>query len=241
MNINKDTLISDIVAENYKTADVFKKYNVDFCCNGNRTITEVSADNGIKVNELIAEVIEILNNVSEVQNYGDWELDFLSDYIYQNHHLYVEKQIPEIQQYLTKICKVHGNKHPELFEIADLFDKSAAELTTHMKKEELILFPFIKKLANTLKNEKDLVQPPFGSIENPISMMHSEHYQEGERFRRIAELSNNYTPPQNACNSYKITFQLLKDFEEDLHKHIHLENNVLFKKAIITERTLNKN
>ena len=147
--------------------------------------------------------------------------------------------IPEIKLYLNKICKVHGEKHPELLEIQKLFNESAGDLTKHMKKEELILFPFIKKIATAKKEQTELAKPPFGSIENPINMMHHEHDDEGERFRKIAALSNNYTPPNDACNSYKVAFSLLKDFEEDLHKHIHLENNILFKRAIETEQTLN--
>ncbi|MGG8497570.1 iron-sulfur cluster repair di-iron protein [Tenacibaculum sp. TC6] len=238
MNINKDTLVADIVAENYKTATVFKKYGVDFCCNGNRTIHEVSKKRKINEEVIINELSDELNNASSEQNYANWDIDFLSDFIYQNHHIYVEKQIPEILHYLDKISKVHGDKHPELLEIKQLFKESSGALTTHMKKEELILFPFIKKIAKAFKSGESLEQPPFGSIQNPIDMMHHEHDDEGERFRKIAALSNNYTPPQDACNSYKIAFSLLREFEEDLHKHIHLENNILFKKAILTEAKL---
>ncbi|MGH1385563.1 iron-sulfur cluster repair di-iron protein [Kordia sp.] len=239
MNINKHTLVSDIVADNYKTAAVFKNHNIDFCCNGNRTITEVSAEKELDWEKLLSEILMTVTDTSHREDYQNWELDFMTDYIYQNHHTYVEKQIPEIQLYLNKICKVHGEKHPELLEIQTLFNESAGDLTKHMKKEELILFPFIKKIAKAKKEQTELAKPPFGSIENPINMMHHEHDDEGERFRKIAALSNNYTPPNDACNSYKVAFSLLKDFEEDLHKHIHLENNILFKRAIETEQTLN--
>ncbi|WP_459212787.1 iron-sulfur cluster repair di-iron protein [Aquimarina rhabdastrellae] len=239
MNINKDTLVSDVVAYNYKTATIFKDYHIDFCCNGNRSLTQVSLEKAIEVNELIAEIVMMDEHKSEAEDYQNWSLEHIVDHIYNNHHLYVEKQIPEIMYYLDKIANVHGEKHPELVEIKTLFKECSGDLAMHMKKEELILFPFIKKLAKAKNNKEALVQPPFGTVQNPIAMMHEEHDNEGERFRKIAKLSNNYTPPQDACNSYKVAFALLKEFEEDLHKHIHLENNILFKNAIKTETELN--
>lgn len=240
MNINNNTLISEIVAENYDTATVFKKYGIDFCCNGERTLNEVATKKNVSVAKLIQEISFIETNTITSQNYQNWDLDFLSDYIYQNHHLYVEQRGPEIIAYLEKLCKVHGKNHPELFEVIELFKEAVGDLAMHMKKEELILFPHIKKIAQAYRNKEKLETPPFGSIENPINMMHSEHDNEGERFRRISELTNNYEVPKDACNTYKIAFILLKEFEDDLHKHIHIENNILFKKAITLENKLNK-
>ena len=133
------------------------------------------------------------------------------------------------------MCKVHGGAHPELFLINELFIGCAGELAQHMKKEELILFPFIKQMANASRTDQDIVQPNFGTVGNPIAMMKHEHENEGDRFVKIAELTNNYTPPADACNTYKVTFSMLHEFEQDLHKHIHLENNILFVKAIEME------
>ncbi len=238
MNINKNTLVSNIVTDNYKTATIFKKYGIDFCCNGNRTITEVSKEKNVTSDTLISELLTANDSTYSSDNFQNWELNFLVDYIYNNHHLYVEKNIPEIAFYLEKLCKVHGMQHPELFEIKTLFNESSSDLTKHMKKEELILFPFIKKIAEAIKSSTELIKPHFGTIQNPIAMMHHEHNGEGARFRKIAELSNNYTPPEDACNTYKTAFSLLRAFEEDLHKHIHLENNILFKRAVAVENTL---
>ncbi|CAM1343382.1 iron-sulfur cluster repair di-iron protein [Tenacibaculum amylolyticum] len=239
MNIHTNTLISEIVAENYNTATVFKKYEIDFCCNGNRTLKEVSSEKDIDIKVLISEIKKLHKISSTSKDYQSWDIGFLSDYIYQNHHLYIERRGPEIISYLDKICNVHGKKHPELFEINTLFKDALGDLTMHMKKEELILFPFIKKIAKANKNNEKLTPPPFGSISNPIEMMHTEHDNEGERFRKIAELSNNYQPPEDSCSTYRIAFILLKEFEDDLHKHIHIENNILFKKAISIENKLN--
>ncbi|MGG6232038.1 iron-sulfur cluster repair di-iron protein [Tenacibaculum sp. SDUM215027] len=239
MEINNNSTVANIVANNYKTATIFKLYGIDFCCNGNRTIQEVSTKKSIVPDTLINKLIRIDKGSKSTNDYQSWSLDFLCDYIYQNHHTYVEKQIPEILEYLTKIAKVHGNNHPELLEVLQLFKESTGELTTHMKKEELILFPFIKKLVTASNTNTPLSPPPFGTVENPINMMHTEHDNEGDRFRTISKLTNNYTPPADACNTYKVALAMLQEFEEDLHKHIHLENNILFKKAIKLENQLN--
>lgn len=238
MNINKNTLISTIVAENYKSATIFKSYGIDFCCNGNRSIETVCNTKNINENILINKLNNCFNTEVDTNNYQSWDIDFLSDYIYNKHHKYIEKTIPELKLYLDKLCKVHGICHPELFEIYKLFTESANDLTMHMKKEELILFPYFKKLVEASKNKSTISSNQFDSIKSPIAMMHKEHDNEGHRFRKIAELSNDYSPPVDACNTYKVTYQLLQEFEEDLHKHIHLENNILFKKGVELEKTL---
>ena len=156
----------------------------------------------------------------------------MTDYIEKKHHRYVEDKTQEIKPYLDKICSVHGEHHPELFEIRDQFIASAGELAAHMKKEEFILFPFIRKLAKARQENMLIDAPSFGTVQNPIAMMHEEHNIEGDRFRKIEELSNHYTPPNDACNTYRVTLALLHEFEQDLHLHIHLENNILFPKAI---------
>ncbi len=161
----------------------------------------------------------------------------MADYIEKKHHRYVENKIQEITPFLEKVARVHGDRHPELNEIRQLFDASAGELTAHMKKEEQILFPFIRKMV-AAQNQNTTVQAPFGTVQNPIQMMMHEHENEGERFRKIAALTDNYTPPEDACNTYRVTFFLLKEFEEDLHLHIHLENNILFPKSIAIEASL---
>lgn len=151
----------------------------------------------------------------------------------------MEEKTPLIKQYLNKICQVHGHKHPELHTINELFGESAWDLAVHMKKEELILFPFVKRLALVQnKQTSSLGKQAFGSIQNPVDVMMHDHAIEGERFEKITQLTNNFTPPPDACNTYKVTFAMLKEFVNDLHLHIHLENNVLFPKAIELEEKL---
>jgi regulator of cell morphogenesis and NO signaling len=148
----------------------------------------------------------------------------------------VEEKSMEIVPYLNKICEVHGERHPELFEINALFNASVGVLSQHMKKEELVLFPYIQKMVQAKHEGTKIVVPGFGSIENLIRIMEEEHTIEGERFRKIEELSNHYTTPADACNTYRVTIALLKEFEDDLHLHIHLENNILFPKSIKLEK-----
>jgi regulator of cell morphogenesis and NO signaling len=140
---------------------------------------------------------------------------------------------------LDKLCRVHGNHHPELFEITDHFNASAGDLAMHMKKEELILFPAVRKMVKAKQTGSQMERLNFGTIHNPIQMMMAEHETEGDRFRLIDSLSNNYTPPADACNTYRVTFSLLEEFEDDLHRHIHIENNILFPKAEAMEKELN--
>lgn len=229
--------IGHFVAEDYRTAAIFSKYKIDFCCNGNRTIDEACEKKGINSNVLLDELSHVLNEKGgESIDYKSWPLDLLIDYIEKKHHRYVEEKIPVLRQFLDKLCRVHGERHPELFKINELFTASAGELASHMKKEELILFPFVKKMVNAKLQQGAIQSPQFGTVENPIEMMMHEHDNEGERFRQIAELTNNYNPPADACNTYRVTFAMLEEFEKDLHLHIHLENNILFPKAIKLEQ-----
>jgi regulator of cell morphogenesis and NO signaling len=156
----------------------------------------------------------------------------LTDHIENTHHRYVTAQIPVIQAFLDKIVRVHGGRHPELAQIKKDFDECAGELAMHMKKEELMLFPFIRKMVREKQAGSKSVTAPFGTVENPIRMMMHEHDGEGERFRRIRELSSQYTSPADGCATYSAAYATLHAFEEDLHLHIHLENNILFPRSI---------
>lgn len=231
--------IGEIVAEDYRTASVFEKYGIDFCCNGNRNLSEACAEKNIDPKELIGKIESIQQQAkSSLPDFQSWPPDLLVDYIEKKHHRYVEETIPVLKQYLQKICDVHGDKHPELLKITDLFNASAGELAAHMKKEEFILFPFIRKMAKGKEGDEKLDPPHFGTVKNPIHMMMQEHDNEGERFREISRLSYSYTSPEDACNTYRVTFATLKEFEDDLHLHIHLENNILFPQAIEMEKQL---
>lgn len=239
MKISNQSIIGELVAVDYRFATVFQKNKIDFCCQGNRTIEEACDKKKVDVDALITQLDgAIAGNNDGGIDFKSWPLDLLADYIEKKHHRYADSRITEIKPMLDKIVKVHGPQHPELLEVQKLFMESAGELTAHMKKEEFVLFPFVKHLVLASRGEADPTPGQFGSVANPVAMMMDDHAVEGERFRRIAELTEDYTPPLGACTTYMVTFSLLKEFEEDLHLHIHLENNILFPKAIELEKTL---
>lgn len=224
--------VAEIVTEDFKKAGVFKKHGIDFCCGGKKSLKDVCDLKQIDPEELIKE-LNIQNQDDEgiAPHFNEWSLDRLVNYIIDVHHTYVNEQIPIIRSFTKKVQKVHGNTHPETKTIALLFEQIAQELEHHMQKEEQILFPYIKALSLG----KNVETMPFGSIQNPIQMMENEHEGAGLLMAKIAELSSQYTPPQYACNTYKAAYHLLQEFEKDLHMHIHLENNILFPKAIQLE------
>jgi len=235
MELNKNLTVGEIVAQDYRTASVFKSHNIDFCCRGGRTVTDVCEIKNIVPEEIMEELKSATTSgEAAATDYTAWPLDLLTDYVEKKHHRYVAQKSPELMQYLNKLCKVHGERHPELFEIRDEFAHVAEELASHMQKEEMILFPFIRQLAT----EDEPTTPPFGTVENPINMMMHEHTVEGGRLERIAQLSGQYTPPADGCTTYRVAFAMLKEFEDDLHLHIHIENNILFPGAVKLERKL---
>jgi len=234
----KNKTIGEIVADDFRTAAIFKKYEIDFCCRGGRTIEEACEKKKESEKELIEELAALPLGKEEMVDVSGWPLDLLANYIVKIHHEYVREKTPILLQFLDKICKVHGERHPELFEIKDLFTESAHDLAEHFQKEERVLFPFIEKLVKASQTGEPLEATHFGTIENPIEMMKHDHTVEGDRFAKIAELTQGYNPPADACNTYQVTFSMLEEFENDLHRHIHLENNVLFPKAIELEKKL---
>ncbi|MDR2206596.1 MAG: iron-sulfur cluster repair di-iron protein [Flavobacteriaceae bacterium] len=237
MNIKTD-FIGNIVADDFRTAAVFKQHKLDFCCKGARTIEDACKIKKIDPETVYREIESLPAKTENTIDFNGFPPDLLADYIEKTHHRYVEEKMPVIQSFLDKLCKVHGGEHPELFEIRDAFNESAKDLSAHLKKEELILFPFIRNMMKAKISGETVSQPAFGTVENPINMMMHEHSVEGDRFLKISELTSDYTPPTDvSCTTYRVTFAMLQEFENDLHKHIHLENNILFPKAVSLEKT----
>lgn len=239
MVFSKGKTVADYVTENIKTAHVFKKYGIDFCCGGNVSVEEACAQKRIDVNLIEKELSEVDAVKDLIEDYDKWELDFLMIYIENVHHTYVRENLPLLSEYANKVAKVHGNRHPEVVEINKLFHEVANELSSHLLKEEQVLFPFIKQLFEAKKQGLIAKTPSFSTVNNPIRMMEHEHENAGNIFKEIARLTNNYLPPEGACNTHKALYSKLEEFEQDLHKHIHLENNILHPKAIELERSLN--
>lgn len=239
MDFTVKNTIGEVVATDYRAASVFNKHSIDFCCNGNRSIEDVCKEKNIDTHQLLEELkSELADSSRKATDFNTWPLDLLADYIEKKHHKYCEAKITEIKPYIQKINSVHGSRHPELAEVEELFGKTAGEMSMHMKREELTLFPYIRKMVNAREKSEKVEKPRFGSVESPIAKMMQDHDNEGERFRRIREITNDYTVPEDGCNTYKVTLAMLKEFEEDLHMHIHLENNILFPKSLKLEKEI---
>ncbi|PRY01226.1 regulator of cell morphogenesis and NO signaling [Pontibacter ummariensis] len=233
--------VGELVAKDFRKAQVFKKYGIDFCCGGKRSLAQVCEQKGIDKAALEQELNALPDTkAGNETDYASWEPSFLADYIVNVHHKYVRESIPALYEFTSKIARVHGKRHPELLEIAKHFVNVANELEAHMPKEERVLFPYIKQLDEAKKKGEKVSPPPFGSIQNPINMMEMEHEAAGSELEAIKELTSNYTIPADACATYTVAFKKLQEFEEDLHRHIHLENNILFPKALDLEKTVLK-
>lgn len=241
--IDNDLTIGKIVAINYRTAEVFKKYGIDFCCKGNRLLSDVCTEKNLNYEAVLDEAMSKLTENEQIgaEQYKEMPIDELALHIERRHHTYVRESIPILMAYLNKINKVHGERHPELNELYIQFENCANELTHHMVKEETILFPAIKQLASAIRDDAAVVKPFFfGTLNNPINMMKHEHSTEGDRFARMAEITNNFTPPEDGCTTYRVAFQKLQEFQNDLFLHIHLENNILFPQALEMEEKIRR-
>lgn len=238
MIIDKDKRVGEYVTENIRTAHIFKKHGIDFCCGGGISLQEACQKNGVEYNALAQDLATVDQKPERAYDFNRWELSFLIDHIINVHHSYVTESLPILLQYAEKVAHVHGHNYPEVVKVNAIIKEVAAELQLHMKKEELILFPFVKELETAKKENREPFAPPFGTVGNPIRMMEHEHDNAGEAFRIIAQLTNNFSPPEGACNTFRALYAKLQEFEEDLHQHIHLENNILHRKAQLMEDTL---
>lgn len=234
-----ETTIGETVKKDFRAAQVFTRHGIDFCCGGKKTITDACREKKVNEKELRDELARIETGkdaVAELINSMD--ADALVNYIVKKHHAYVASTIPVIMQYLEKVYKVHGHGYPELEKVFANFSAVADELTHHMMKEERVLFPYISQLAIAKRAGEKVTPPMFGTVANPINMMEAEHENAGNLLREINEITNGYTIPSGACNTFHVSYLSVKEFEEDLHMHVHLENNILFPMAKQLEKEL---
>ena len=230
---NMDTVtVGDLVANDYRAARVFEKYGIDFCCGGKIALSTACREAGIDPEELRRELAKCAAEPADrSQNFGEWDLPFLADYIVNTHHAYLKKDTASIAAYAHKIAQVHGEHHPEVIRIAEIFDKIAADLVLHLHQEEELLFPAIRKMAALQKQGTVPAQKDVEALRAELATLNHEHDEIGAAIHEIRHLSNNYAIPGDVCNTFMITYRKLKEFEDDLHKHVHLENNILFPKA----------
>jgi len=224
--------IGEFVAEDYRTAQVFEKYGIDFCCGGKVSLSETCRQRAVDGNAVLLEIEAAKSEpVERGQDYSSWSLAFLADYIVNVHHGYLNENLQPIAGYARKIAEVHGANHPEVIEIAKIFDGIATEMVAHLREEEEVLFPAIRRVDAVRKkgaapNPKDV-----DSVRGALAKLGQEHEEIGDAVHRIRHLAGDYAIPDDVCNTFLLTYQKLKEFEDDLHKHVHLENNILFPKA----------
>lgn len=236
MHATLDMTIREVVATDYRTAAVFQRHGIDFCCHGCRTVEQGCRDAGLDRQTLLSELNRAMaSEDTPAPRFNDWGARTLASYIISRHHDFVRRAIPPLLRHTKKIAGVHGERHPELTHIASLFERVAEEMTDHMMKEERILFPFIVRLEDAVSAGAAAPGAPFGTVGNPIRMMESEHQFVGDAMAEIRHLTDGYTLPEGACTTYRVCFQELDAFERDLHEHVHLENNLLFPKAAAME------
>jgi regulator of cell morphogenesis and NO signaling len=236
MTATPEATIRELVATDYRTAAVFERHGLDFCCSGCRTIEQACREAGIDADPVLRELDTVLHApASDTPDFNSWDAAALITRIVHRHHGYVRQAIPALIQHTSKIASVHGTRHPELVHIAGLFHRVADEMTEHMFKEEQILFPFIAALDEANRAGRHAPAPPFGTVGNPIGVMEAEHKFVGDAMAEMRHLTGGFTPPDDACGTYRVCLQELDAFERDLHEHVHLENNILFPRALALE------
>ncbi|MCO6483998.1 MAG: iron-sulfur cluster repair di-iron protein [Flavobacteriales bacterium] len=230
--------LGEIVAKDMRKTEVFKKYDLDFCCNGGMTVKQACDAKGIDSTKVEQELREVEKDQGKTAlPYNDWGLDFLADFIVNTHHAYLRKNLPEIAKYSAKVATVHGMNHPELHQVNELFTKVNAELSAHMQEEEAVMFPYIKRLVAAKNAGQPLPASTMGRFKDALDALVAEHTSVGGMLDEINDLTDKYTLPGDACASYTLLFRMLSELEDDTHIHIALENNILFPKAADVEKS----
>jgi len=230
--------VGEIVATDFRAAGVFERFGIDFCCGGRRSFADACRAAAADPGDVQRALSELPSTSTGDDDVTVWPLDRLIDHVVERHHAYVRSALPTITRYLTKLEGVHGVRHPELARVANYFDELSHEFEQHMMKEEQLLFPYIKSLEAVRQGKSTLPASPFGTVENPIRMMEREHRDAADELRLIRELTDGFKTPADGCTTYQICMTEFEHFERDLHRHVHLENNVLFPRAVALEQEL---
>ena len=239
--IEPSSFVTDIVTHDYRTAEVFRKYDIDYCCGGKWPLDIACENRNLNTDDIIAELRKIVRQSASnaALDFDDWDVDFLADYILNVHHRYLRKALPEVKDQVNKFLDGHRKKFPELEEIDTIMNRFMKEIPPHMKLEEEMFFPYIKQIFHAHKHRESYARLLIRTLRKPLEeVMLKEHETTGVSLHRLRTITNNYTPPANTCLTHKITFAKLKELDTDLVQHIHLESNILFPKAIEMEREL---
>jgi len=238
MSITTEKTVRELALEKPGAARVFEKLGIDYCCGGKQTLEQACRAGNLPIDEVL-DALEVAHRSGPASpKDSNWQAELLGDlisHIKNTHHKYTREEIARLGPLFDKVCSVHGEHHPELFELRTTFRGLAQELTTHMMKEEMILFPYMERMEESILQNEPILPAPFGTVRNPVSMMEHEHDSAGNALRALRASSNNYAAPPDACVSYQTLYKTLAEFEADLHQHIHLENNILFPRAVALE------
>ena len=232
--------VRELAVENLAATRVFEKLGIDYCCGGNQSLEQACEKANISPDEVLDALDMAREEAHAAQLPHDWSAEPLSEliaHIKTTHHKYTRDETLRLTALLQKVCSVHGKNHPELFELQGIFSALVQELMTHLMKEEMVLFPYISRMEEAVIQKEPVLPAPFGTVENPVAMMEHEHDSAGNALRAIRKATRDFVAPADACVSYQTLYQALAAFEADLHQHIHLENNILFPRAIAMEKS----
>lgn len=239
MNLNTAKTVREVALEIPAATRVFEKLGIDYCCGGNKSLEEACGAANLETQQVLNSLESAATAAGSRREGSNWQAGPLADliaHIINTHHKYTREEIARLGPLFEKVISVHGEKHRELLEVRENFRALAQELTTHMMKEDMILFPYIERLEEAVIEGAPVLPPPFGTVQRPVAAMLQEHDSAGNLLRSMRSLTDGYQPPPGACVSYQTLYSALAEFERDLHQHIHLENNLLFPRAIEMER-----
>lgn len=231
--ISSEMTVREVAARVPESTRLFETLQIDYCCGGNRPLTEACASAGVEVDSVM-EQLSVLGKSAPTDKAVDFQKLSLTDlitHIVDTHHVFTKSEMSRLRALVTKVISAHGANHPELLTVGELFQRLCADLEPHMFKEEQVLFPYIIRMEKA----ETVLLAPFGTVRNPIRMMMMEHDTAGDILRKLRAVTADYRVPSDACISYQTLYQALEGFEKDLHQHIHLENNILFPKAVELE------
>ena len=239
MSVITEKTLRELALENAGATRVFERLGIDYCCGGNQTLEQVCRARNLSLDEVLNSLEAARQSLPAGPGEHNWQAEPLADlisHIITTHHKYTREEVARLSPLFVKVCSVHGSNHPELLHLRVIFEGLAQELAAHLMKEEMVLFPYIIRMEEAVIEKAPILPAPFGTVQNPVSMMEHEHDSAGNALRALREMSHGYAPPPDACVSYQTLYKALADFEVDLHQHIHLENNILFPRAIAMEK-----
>lgn len=244
MTLQSTKTVREMALEIAGATRIFEKLGIDYCCGGTKSLADACAARNLSALEVMQQLEEEAEKngaqTHQPAGFSQLTLTELITYITTRHHTFTKQELARLSTLMDKVCSVHGQNHHELLRLQVLFNEMAADLAPHMMKEEMVLFPHIVRMEDAVRhNQLPLQPPPFMTVRNPVRMMSLEHDKAGDLLRSMREESANYTVPTDACISYRTLYQALEELERDLHQHIHLENNILFPRAIEMEEAIN--